>query len=274
MTTFDGWNSPNSLMHFRTKGSKNGVRRFQQKDGTWTPLGLQQRKAREGWGDRKARRAQRHLERAERHQARREARAAARAAYAEKRRQNSLKGLTDAELQKKINRLKMEQEYKELSRSPILKAGESLVKSYFEAKDKAIARAEKKAQLENNRINAQANLAKAQAQKAEAKNELISHLSGTSRKKAKAELKKVKNEERKHTIRGAISESVGNVLRKEGTRFVKEMGDSSLLMRSGRAIKTVSERSANYVKTVTNDMIKSKKAADKRRYRGNNPLKG
>ena len=75
--TFDGWDTPqNSLMHFRTKGSKNGVRRFQNEDGSWTPLGLRERKEREGWGEtRKERRAQRQLARAERHQARREARA-------------------------------------------------------------------------------------------------------------------------------------------------------------------------------------------------------
>ena len=228
MATFDEWNVPqNSLMHFRTKGSKNGVRRFQNRDGTWTPLGLQQRKAREGWGEeggsRAERRAQRRLDRAERHQARREARAQARAAFAERMHKNSLKGLTDAELQQKINRLKMEQEYKELSKSPLLKAGESLVKSYFEAKEKKMAREEKKIQMENNRLNAQANLIKAKAQKAEAKNEFISQITGASRKKAKAELKKVKNEERKNTVRGAISSSLGNVIRKKNAIALREM---------------------------------------------------
>ena len=48
---FDSWESGEYLCHFRTKGSKNGVRRYQQEDGTWTPLGLERRKAREGWGD-------------------------------------------------------------------------------------------------------------------------------------------------------------------------------------------------------------------------------
>ncbi len=230
MATFDGWDTPqNSLMHFRTKGSKNGVRRFQNEDGTWTPLGLRERKEREGWGDegtsRKERKAQRQLARAERHQARRQARAEAREAAAERRRKNSLKGLTDAELQQKIARLKMEQEYKELSKSQLLKVGETLVKTYFEAKEKQIAREEKKAQMENNRLNAQANLAKAKAQQAEAKNEFISQITGTSRKKAKAELKKMKNEERKNTVRGAISSSVGNIIRKKGAQVVKGMDD-------------------------------------------------
>lgn len=33
------------LVHSRTKGSKNGVRRFQNPDGTGTPLGLERRRA-------------------------------------------------------------------------------------------------------------------------------------------------------------------------------------------------------------------------------------
>ena len=45
-TRFDDWEGE-YLAHFRTKGSKNGVRRYQQEDGTWTPLGLRERKARE-----------------------------------------------------------------------------------------------------------------------------------------------------------------------------------------------------------------------------------
>lgn len=279
MATFDGWDTPqNSLMHFRTKGSKNGVRRFQNEDGTWTPLGLRERKEREGWGDegasRKERKAQRQLARAERHQARRQARAEAREAAAERRRKNSLKGLTDAELQQKINRLKMEQEYKELSKSPLLKVGETLVKTYFEAKEKQIAREEKKAQMENNRINAKANLAKAKAQQAEAKNEFISQITGASRKKAKAELKKVKNEERKNTVRGAISSSLGNVIRKEGSRFVKGMSEDSLLMRGGRRIKAARQRGADYVNTLAKDMAQDKAEERKRKYRSNNPFKG
>ena len=68
MTTFDGWDarycgdsmalppgmiSEDYLMHFRTRGSKNGIRRYQQEDGSWTPLGLRLRKEREGWGETK-----------------------------------------------------------------------------------------------------------------------------------------------------------------------------------------------------------------------------
>ena len=34
----------NSLTHWRTPGSKNGRRRYQNEDGTWTPLGLERRR--------------------------------------------------------------------------------------------------------------------------------------------------------------------------------------------------------------------------------------
>lgn len=33
------------LMHFRTKGSKNGVRLYQREDGTWTAIGLARRRS-------------------------------------------------------------------------------------------------------------------------------------------------------------------------------------------------------------------------------------
>lgn len=35
----------NELMHYRTKGSKNGERNYQNEDGTWTDLGLERRRA-------------------------------------------------------------------------------------------------------------------------------------------------------------------------------------------------------------------------------------
>lgn len=35
----------NYLIHYRTPGSKNGERRYQNEDGTWTPLGLERRRA-------------------------------------------------------------------------------------------------------------------------------------------------------------------------------------------------------------------------------------
>lgn len=225
MATFDEWNVPqNSLMHFRTKGSKNGVRRFQNEDGTWTPLGLRERKEREGWGDegtsRKERRAQRQLARAERHQARRQARAEAREAAAERRRKNSLKGLTDAELQQKINRLKMEQEYKELSKSPLLKTGEKLVTSILEyqgnKEQREIEKKRQEIQLEQIRMQkiqakegSKRAASEAQAAKYEAKKKKFD-VKGGLVKERQAQLVNAKTNYRGTTIWGAIGKRANN----------------------------------------------------------------
>lgn len=225
MATFDGWDTPqNSLMHFRTKGSKNGVRRFQNEDGTWTPLGLRERKEREGWGDggetRRERRAQRQLARAERHQARRQARAEAREAAAERRRKNSLKGLTDAELQQKINRLKMEQEYKELSKSPLLKTGEKLVTSILEyqgnKEQREIEKKRQEIQLEQIRMQkiqakegSKKAASEAQAAKYEAKKKKFD-VKGGLEKERQAQLVNAKTNYRNTTIWGAIGKRANN----------------------------------------------------------------
>lgn len=225
MATFDGWDTPqNSLMHFRTKGSKNGVRRFQNEDGTWTPLGLRERKEREGWGDegtsRKERKAQRQLARAERHQARRQARAEASEAAAERRRKNSLKGLTDAELEQKINRLKMEQEYKELSKSPLLKTGEKVVTSILEYQGKKEQREieKKRQEIQLEQIRTQKIQAKegskkaaseAQAAKYEAKKKKFD-VKGGLVKERRAQLVNARTNYRNTTIWGAIGKRANN----------------------------------------------------------------
>lgn len=125
---FDDWEGQ-YLAHFRTKGSKNGVRRYQTESGEWTPLGLRERAKREGWGDgeKQARKAARVEKRAAASAARKERIAA----YKEEKRKNNPKTMTDAELRKKIERAKLEQEYKELTKSPLLKAGERMVESYL-----------------------------------------------------------------------------------------------------------------------------------------------
>lgn len=281
MATFDGWEEQlfggyprlgeSCLAHSRTKGSKNGVRRYQTASGEWTPLGLQRRKEREGWGDgRRAARAAKKAERAAAKNAKRKAYEERKAQARESKRKNNLKTMTDEELKARIARLKMEQEYKEISKSPLLKAGEAMVKTYFEAKDKKIAREEKKAQMENNRLNAEANLAKAKAQKAEARNEFISQITGTSRKKAKAELKKTKNEERKNTVRGAVSASLGNIIRKVGKRTVSGMSDTTLASRGKAKVKTLLEKIRDKSDEQIDDMEKRMRKERKR----DNPLKG
>lgn len=241
------WNQGNALMHFRTKGSKNGVRRFQTEDGTWTPLGLKERRAREGFGEGRAARKE---ARAQRREARSAARAAERsrraealrklnAEQAEARRKRNPKNLTDEELRSGIERLKMEQEYRELNQNPLLKTAKSAIKSYTDAKAAKERAEQNKYNAETNRIRALADLTKAKAENRKSKSDLVDSITGTSRKKAKSELMKQKNETRKHTVGGAIQQSVHDILSKEGNRLVKEMGDQSIVMRGGRKIKSV-----------------------------------
>lgn len=252
--TFDGWDAQlcavdlsygqDSLMHFRTKGSKNGVRRYQEEDGTWTPLGLKERRVREGWGERIARRREeRRAARAERRAARAAARSEnfARAKQyqqekAEERRKRNPKRLTDAELKKGIERLKMEQEYRELNRSPLLKTGEQIVNAYFNAKAKKAEAEAKRSELVFKDRESAAKLLEAKAKLQSSRNDLINSVTGTKRKEASANYLKAKTERSKNTIRGAMSATVGNIIRKEGSRMVKEMDNSgSIVFRGGRA---------------------------------------
>lgn len=220
MATFDGWDAPlygyslpngqDTLAHFRTKGSKNGVRRYQNEDGTWTPLGLRERKAREGWGDgdRKTRRAEKRLAKAERRQARRDARDQRIAAYKEKKRQNSLKGLSDEELRQRISRLKMEQEYKELSKSPVLKTGEKLVSSILEYRSK-------KEQRDIERTKQAIELERIKTERTKALSEA---------KVARSEAEKSRNELKKAKTKSAIDQAAANLVNQktQSKRFVAD----------------------------------------------------
>ena len=261
-TRFDDWEGE-YLAHFRTKGSKNGVRRYQQEDGTWTPLGLRERKAREGWGDgdeRSTSRAEKKAAKAEAKAEKKAARTAAIAKAAEQRRKSNPKSMTDEELEKAINRKKMELEYKELNRSPILKTAENLVSSYIKAKDEKLKRTEREKQMEINETRAKADLLKAKAENKKYVDSMIDNFTnGAKKKEAKASLKKAKNEERKHTIRGAISESIGNIFRKEGNRFVKEMKDDSTLMSGGRFVKKLFKSTGTAVKNRATDVVEGVK---------------
>lgn len=250
--TFDAWEveiglSEDCLAHHGIPGMKHGRRRYQNEDGTWTEVGLAERRKREGFGER---RAERKAARAERRSARKEARRKAFRQFAEKRRQNSIKNLSDEELQARINRLKMEKEYKELNKNPAVEAGMKLVSNYFKAKEEKLAREERRYKMETDRANARANLVKAQAQKTEARNEFIDSLKINSKGKlkARAEFLKAKDQRSKNTIRGAISSSIGSIIRKEGSRTVKDMGGTSLTMRSGRFIKRNAKKSYAAVK--------------------------
>lgn len=214
MATFDGWEAqlygPNTLAHFRTRGSKNGVRRFQNEDGTWTPLGLKERKEREGWGE----------SRAERRAEKKEARAARAEERREKRRQNNVKTMTNAELQKRIERLKLEKEYKQMTRSPVLEAGVKVVSFILERKDKKEQREiEKDRQmLEWDRLRTQKLQAKEASKKAKYESETAkaeaekkkADVKGGLKTERKAQLTNAKTNYRNTTLFGALGKRANN----------------------------------------------------------------
>ena len=210
MTTFDGWEtqyygiSPYSgqdvLAHFRTKGSKNGVRKYQNPDGSWTPLGLRERKEREGWGEsRRERRAAKKVAKAEKRLAKQERRKEVLQKRLDKRKMHDVSALTDDELKKRIERVRMEQEYKELTRSPVLKAGEKAVHMVLDYRvNKAQAEASKeKAKLENNRITSEIVKARESSRRA-----------AEEAKSAKAEAKKAKYDmkTKKWDVKGGLED--------------------------------------------------------------------
>lgn len=216
--TFEGWNPRyygdamalpgDALAHFRTKGSKNGVRRYQQPDGTWTPLGLRLRKAREGWGET---RADRKLARAKAKTQRIKAKEAARTKIAKERekaraekakarlnRRNNLADLSDDELRQKINRAKMEQQYRDLTKNPLLKTGQNLIKSYVEGRDK---REDRKLERERNAVEA----LKAQAEKLRAKADISRARGDTIRSVQQTKQEKYRYKTKKKDVKGGLA---------------------------------------------------------------------
>ena len=216
---FDDWEGE-YLAHFRTKGSKNGVRRFQTESGEWTPLGLKERREREGWGeDRKAARAERKVARAEKRAANSAARRERIAAYKEEQRKKNPKTMTDEELKAAIERKKMETEYKELNRSPLLKAGEKLVSGYmnYRVKKEEAAVAKKKIELDLKRIDADVVKSKErtkqtiqESKKAEAEAaKMKADVEGGLKYSRKADFQKAKTDYRNTTFRGNIARAIG-----------------------------------------------------------------
>ena len=241
MATFDGWEAqlygPNTLAHFRTKGSKNGVRRYQNEDGTWTPLGLRERKAREGWGDeRRAARAERKAAKREQKAAKAAAKKERIAAYKEEKRQNNVKTMTDAELRKRIERIQLEKEYRELSKSPARQLGEKLIGNYFDYRDKKEQRrAEKEARVyemmkmkeqtkqaeirrDETKARAEADKATASANKAKAETDYLDIKKGTRMKSLKLETKRANGT---LTIRGGLKRMINTRLVSRGERVAE-----------------------------------------------------
>lgn len=258
MTRFDGWETQlygdvmalptqDELMHFRTKGSKNGVRRYQTESGEWTPLGLKERKAREGWGQSRAeRRAAKLSRKLERKTARKARMDSMREARIKRKAAKSIKGLSDEELQKRINRVKKEIEYKELTKNPVLKFGEKLVTSYFDNKAKKLEQDTKRAELIIRQQEARQKLLASKAALTQARGGVIDNIiRGSKYKTAKTQLINAKADK---TVRGAVRKAIGKVIEKEGDRIVNEMGNQSLVMRGGRRIKKTAKGVAGTTK--------------------------
>lgn len=79
------------LIHTGIKGQKWGVRRFQNKDGTWTPAGKKRRAAQEGYSDRSDKKAKDDKKKGE----------------------TDLSKMSDEELRSRINRMQLEEQYKQ-----------------------------------------------------------------------------------------------------------------------------------------------------------------
>ena len=256
MTTFDSWEAAvqppeDYLMHFRTKGSKNGVRRYQKPDGTWTPLGLKERAEREGWGDsRKERRLQKKIARAENKQARKAYREQKRFERAEIKRKKSLSGLTDEEMAAKLKRAKMEAEYKELTKKnhAVLETGAKVVTKILDYKQNKEMRVIdlNKQKLELIRLKTEQMKAKEQTKQAkeasikakydersnrsnakiaeEGRKQMEADVKGGLAVKRQADLKRAKKEYRETTIGGAIGKLFNNKVdgSKEANKSKKE----------------------------------------------------
>jgi len=238
---FDDWEGE-YLAHFRTKGSKNGVRRFQTESGEWTPLGLKERREREGWGDgdRQARKEAKAQRRAEKKAAREERIAA----YKEEQRKKNPKTMTDEELRKKIERANLEKEYRELTKSPARQLGEKLIGSYFDYRDKRDQRkAEKEARVyemmkmkeqtkqaeirrDETKARAEADKATASANKAKAETDKLDIEKGTRMKQLKLETKRANAT---LTVSGGLRRMINTRLTSRGERKANEKKGESFV---------------------------------------------
>lgn len=290
MTTFDNWEvafrpPEDYLMHYRTPGSKNGVRRYQTESGEWTPLGLRERREREGWGDggsRKLRKAQKKLERAEKKLAKSEKREANQKIKAQKKferseekRKRKLSGLTDEEMKQKLERAKMEAEYRDLTkRGSLIETGAKLVGKYLEYKDtkeqrtldmnrqkiemerlktqqlqakEATKQAKEQTSQSKNKIKISGN--EAEQAKAEAQRERFA-TKGGKKYERKAQLVNAKTQRKQSTLLGVLNKRAKNRAEyiqekrmhdynKENDQFKKDMAEIQLKRDKERTTQTM-----------------------------------
>lgn len=253
--SFDAWEagirpSSDSLMHFGITGMKHGRRRYQNEDGTWTNAGLEARRKREGFGERR--------------KAKKEARKAARAERIQKLRANNVKYMSDEDIRKRIDRLKLEKEYKDLKRNPTIEKGVQLVSKYLEYRAKKDEREERRYNMQTNRLNAQANLKRAGAEKARAKadtkraiadkkrakSDIIDNLTfGKGRKEAKSRLIDSKEKAKENTIRGIL---LSNLKKSRDAATDNRLYKNNEYFRAGTDDRRASER-----QKIANETLKS-----------------
>lgn len=274
MTMFDGWEArlvagEETLEHSGILGMKHGRNRYQNPDGTWTPLGLERRREREGFGERRAKRkadrqaaktakkkaaakekaaaVRKKAREAKAKAAEKEKRKAERAkrleAFREKQRQKNVKNLSDQEIKDRIARLELELKYKEMSKSPAIKIAEKAVVGYLNYRRRNAEREEKEKEQRIRMTEAKAKLVQGQANKKLATSNIIDNLTrGAKYKAAKASIKQHKNNERDRTIRGAISRTAHNIIVAKGEKRVKDIQNSD-------------SSTSGYVRSVVHNMV-------------------
>ena len=295
--TFDAWElsirpSNDYLAHHGIRGMKHGRNRYQNEDGSWTEEGLRRRRQREGFGESKGeRKAQKAVAKAEK----KEARKAARAEAVETIRKKKLKNLTNEELQERIDRLKKEQEYKELKKSPYVEMGANLINKYFEYRSgkeqRAIEASKQKLEMERlktqqiqaknqteqskNRIRTSANEAKKAGFEAE---KMKADVKGGLKIERKKDLKNAKLAYRNNTVWGGISKRINIALTsgkaKELESIRKAKGENQanqMRSDSNRSLQLQQrkhkEEDARYAKKREKEEIREKAKAATKAYR-------
>jgi hypothetical protein len=172
--------------------------------------------------------------------------------------------MSDEDLQRRIARLKLEKEYKDMKRSHVIEKGADLIGKYLTYKAKRDEKQERRYNMETNRINALANLKRAKAEKAvaraderkaqadikRAKSDIIDNLTlGKGRKDAKAKLIDAKQRAKENTIFG--------ILKKNWKKASEAETNKNLYDKNDYFRKETDERRTNDRLKITNDTLKN-----------------